>query len=424
MKKLWLVLLAVVLAFGLVIGCGGPCEVCGDKPCSCPGLTDDDYDITVIVVKQTDIPGDIQDVPTGERASGKGFIFGADFDMIKAAPPGSFLRVSLSGTDNLNWDTIGAVGINDMTGSEGNRCDFAPKAGGNYFNDVNVANIFALNGGATATIIHVNVWGGHTITKVELFEPKEEQFIAVLDITGIPSIINTASVTLTGNVNPADANNKTIVWSIKEGGNIASFAANVLTFSAEGKATVTATIANGTAVGTAFTKDFEIEYFDLPDLDAEYVGRGSPIGFAGLDGDLDWELFTDSTFIVFGFKGGPSNQTDGSVNLDGFGGLQIAVQHPLGLNDEGGMGWYQYGTPGWNGKGDVDLGADKIVYYVFPMNKLPAYDEAIKDTQAKIILNHGFNNYIGAWLTDKALTAPTGSHTMHGEGWFTLNPGL
>ena len=105
---------------------------------------------------------------------GKGFISGETFAMVKAAPAGSFIRVHLSGTANLNWDSIGAVGVGDPENSEGKRCDFKPKAGGTYYNDVTVSSVFALPGGATAEVIFVIVWGDHKITKVELHEPKGE----------------------------------------------------------------------------------------------------------------------------------------------------------------------------------------------------------------------------------------------------------
>jgi len=84
-------------------------------------------------------------------------------------------------------------------------------------------------------------------------------FVAVTDITGIPNTgkVNTA-ITLSGTVDPANATNKTIVWSVQAAG--AGLTAGPITGSsvtptAEGTFTVRATIANGAAEGTAFTKD-------------------------------------------------------------------------------------------------------------------------------------------------------------------------
>jgi hypothetical protein len=236
-------------------------------------------------------------------------------------------------------------------------------------------------------------------------------FVAVTGITGIPENIFSSPFTLAGKVDPPDANFTTITYSIKAGSDIASLAGAVLTFSDEGTVTITATVVNGLAEGSNYTEDFEITYVDLPMFsNATFVGRftqGNIIGFAGLDGNLDWELFTDSTFIIFGFRG--SNN-----NTDGFGGMQIVTQFS---GDS--FGWNQYQTPDYTGFSND--GAE-IVFYVFPMNQLLKYDEIILGTQAKIILNSGFNNYLGAWFTSASLTQGTG--VMHGLGWITRNTGL
>jgi len=85
-------------------------------------------------------------------------------------------------------------------------------------------------------------------------------FVAVTDITGGPA---TAAVgmplTLAGTVAPANATNKTIVWSVKDAGTTgAAITGSSLTATAIGTAIVTATIANGAAEGTPFTKDSAI----------------------------------------------------------------------------------------------------------------------------------------------------------------------
>jgi hypothetical protein len=89
--------------------------------------------------------------------------------------------------------------------------------------------------------------------------------VAVTDITGGPA---TAAVgmplTLAGTVAPANATNKTIVWSVKDAGTTgAAITGSSLTATAAGTAIVTATIvtatiANGAAEGTPFTKDSAI----------------------------------------------------------------------------------------------------------------------------------------------------------------------
>jgi len=85
-------------------------------------------------------------------------------------------------------------------------------------------------------------------------------YLPVSDITGVPTTAAVGTpLTLTGTVVPANAMDKVIVWSVKSAGTTgATISGNVLSTTAEGTATVTATIANGTAPGVAYTKDFAI----------------------------------------------------------------------------------------------------------------------------------------------------------------------
>jgi formylglycine-generating enzyme required for sulfatase activity len=85
-------------------------------------------------------------------------------------------------------------------------------------------------------------------------------FVAVSDIAGVPgSAAPETPLNLTGTVTPDNATNKTIVWSVKEAGTTgASITGNTLNTTGAGTVTVTATIANGQAEGTAYTKDFTI----------------------------------------------------------------------------------------------------------------------------------------------------------------------
>jgi hypothetical protein len=425
-KYAWLValLLALSLAF---VACGGNGNGREDED------EDEDivevwpsppsgFDVTLITVSQTDIPGGLNDVPADERDSGKGFIFGDDFDKIKAAEAGSRLFITVSGTINLNWDSIGAVGIGAMEGNENNRIDFKPdSAGGLYAINISASDVFALDGGAEATVIHVNVWGGHVIRRVQLLTPQEEMFIPVEDITGVSQLILSPEYTLDGRVSPADATNRAIAWSIKEDlEEVADLTGAELVFSGEGTITVTATIVNGLTESSDFTRDFVITYVDLPDLDATFVGSGPVIGFNGYDGELEWALFTESTHIVFAFKGIITNgdAETPTPNRDGFGGMQIALQFRPNVGESD---WHQYGTPGW---ADFSNDGEETVFYVFPMNALVSHGHALAADDAKIILNSGFNHYMGAWLTDKPLAAANVGGVMHGLGWITRVSGL
>jgi len=88
----------------------------------------------------------------------------------------------------------------------------------------------------------------------------------VTDITGVltSGTVDDALI-LTGTVVPSTATNKTITWEIKDPGDTEATIENgdTVTAKAAGILVVTATIANGTALGTDFTKDFTITFIDL-----------------------------------------------------------------------------------------------------------------------------------------------------------------
>ena len=85
-------------------------------------------------------------------------------------------------------------------------------------------------------------------------------FVAVTSITGVPLTATVGiSRSLTGTVNPSNATNKTIVWSVQSAGTTgAVITGGALNATSEGTVTVRATIANGTAAGTPYTQDFNI----------------------------------------------------------------------------------------------------------------------------------------------------------------------
>jgi hypothetical protein len=87
-----------------------------------------------------------------------------------------------------------------------------------------------------------------------------ESFIPVTNITGVPTTATvTVPLTLTATVVPSNATNKTIVWSVvSAGGTGATINGNTFKATAAGTATIKATIANGSAVGTPYTQNFNI----------------------------------------------------------------------------------------------------------------------------------------------------------------------
>jgi len=89
-----------------------------------------------------------------------------------------------------------------------------------------------------------------------------EGFVSVTGITDLPSTANIGQpLVLSGFVQPFTATNRTIAWSVVAGGGTgaAITSGNVFTASAEGTATVRASVANGVTIGQPFVLDFPIE---------------------------------------------------------------------------------------------------------------------------------------------------------------------
>jgi formylglycine-generating enzyme required for sulfatase activity len=137
-------------------------------------------------------------------------------------------------------------------------------------------------------IIKVEPWfaddpEGHTVTgtyavKYETSLPAPS-FVPVTGITGVPASVPVlAPVTLTGTVAPANATNQTIVWSVTNQGTTgANISGNTLTTTSTGTVEVTATIVDGTEVGTPYTQAFNINILDLPVLPS-YTMKPVPAG--------------------------------------------------------------------------------------------------------------------------------------------------
>jgi hypothetical protein len=155
MKKITLITALLIAA--LVMGCassGGS----GNAPQGDP---------TVVLVKlDTSFIKDGKPLDATDIALGRGWIVGEQFQQVINAKPGSFIRLTVTGTANLNWMTIGAVGIKKME-DEVNRVDFRPK-GGTYTVDIAVADLLKKIKNEKEAI-GVNVWGEHVIDKVELY---------------------------------------------------------------------------------------------------------------------------------------------------------------------------------------------------------------------------------------------------------------
>ena len=86
------------------------------------------------------------------------------------------------------------------------------------------------------------------------------RFVPVTGITAVPGAAAAGTaLPLTGTVQPYNATNQTIAWSVYNAGTTgAEITGNTLTSAAPGTVTVRAAIVNGSADGTAFTQDFNI----------------------------------------------------------------------------------------------------------------------------------------------------------------------
>jgi len=101
-----------------------------------------------------------------------------------------------------------------------------------------------------------------------------EPYVAVTSITGVPSTVMTnEELTLTGTVNPSNATNKTITWTIKDqSGTNSILNGNKLIAAKDGTVKVTATITNGKTENINYMQDFDITV-------TQYVGITHTVTF-------------------------------------------------------------------------------------------------------------------------------------------------
>jgi len=84
-------------------------------------------------------------------------------------------------------------------------------------------------------------------------------FVPVTGITGVKNPVPIGTVSLVGKVVPSNATNTEIRWTVIPGGDIVGvISGNSLTTTEEGIVKIRATVANGTAAGKDFTKDYTI----------------------------------------------------------------------------------------------------------------------------------------------------------------------
>jgi endo-1,4-beta-xylanase len=102
----------------------------------------------------------------------------------------------------------------------------------------------------------------------------DDDFVAVNSISDVITTGEIGTLTLSGMVNPNNATNKTIIWTMKSPGTTgAVISGNTLTTTAVGTVTVTAIIINGLAANSNYTQDFNIT---IPFVPVDSITEGPP----------------------------------------------------------------------------------------------------------------------------------------------------
>ena len=161
-----------------------------------------------------------------------------------------------------------------------------------------------------------------------------QNFVAVTGISGVlPRISATLTVPLTATVEPANATNKYIEWSVKDAGTTGAeiIEGNKLKTTAVGTVTLTATILNGMAAGTAYTEDFTFTVSPYYTINSGTISRTgdttATIGFTTSHGGTAYYLDTDNSVMELEAAYWESNrQSLGSVSAGAVTGLPITLQ--------------------------------------------------------------------------------------------------
>jgi formylglycine-generating enzyme required for sulfatase activity len=150
-------------------------------------------------------------------------------------------------------------------------------------------------------------------------------FVAVSGIAGIPTVWTAGvNLALSGTVSPANASNKTIVWSVKDEGTTgAAVNGNTLSSTAQGTVVVTATIANGTAAGTAYTQDFTI---NILSTSANVTAQGINYAFKLVLGGTVSEANTGTMVSNWGMGGSHVYRRPCTVNTFYIGETEITYE--------------------------------------------------------------------------------------------------
>jgi len=188
----------------------------------------------------------------------------------------------------------------------------------------------------TGTYTFIKVGTNHTIEVS--FRVNDNPVVPVTNITGVPATAMVGiPLTLTGTIIPSDATNQTIEWSVKNAGTTgATISGNIFNTTATGTAEITATIENGTAVGTDYKQNFSINVNPVGISESNFSGINIyPNPTTGELRVMSEELRVEGVYVfdIYGRKVGgkfPSNVLEGwQPQADG---VVINISHlPSGI---------------------------------------------------------------------------------------------
>ncbi|GHV90863.1 hypothetical protein AGMMS50268_13660 [Spirochaetia bacterium] len=175
-------------------------------------------------------------------------------------PPPFVAVTNISGVPTLAYANTGLTlgGTVDPVNATNQTIDWSVTNAGTTGATISGSTFNATAGGTvtvTATIVD-----GTAVGTAYTQDFTIDVMVPVTGITGVPSAATAGTpLALTGTVAPANATNQTIVWSVTNAGTTgATISGSTFNATAGGTVTVRATIANGTAVGIAYTQDFTI----------------------------------------------------------------------------------------------------------------------------------------------------------------------
>jgi len=241
-------------------------------------------------------------------------------------------------------------------------------------------------------------------------------FVPVTSITGAPTTATAGvGLPLTATVAPAHATNRTIVWSVT--GANASITDGVLTATTPGTVTVTATIADGTAVGTPFVQTFDITVQPSPFVPvtgitgaptAATVGVGLPLAAAVAPDNA-----TNRTIVWSVYSAGTTGATIAGNTLNTTAAGAVVVRATIADGTAAGTAFTQNFTitvtPAFVPvTGITGVPTAATVGVALPLTATVAPDNATNQTIVWTVSNAGTT---GAAISGGALTA-TGAGTV------------